>query len=189
MGVLFNGNGLRPTFIVSALIILTCLTRWGIKGIIGAPILAVATWIGGRYFIHSKINPYDWKMLVSMVVGNCSISLICFIFKKYKTNEVMKNGSRVALVALCSCIFLTLVEIMCLLVLSKFNTYYFNLVFYNIPGYVVTTIIAVALYSQGIMKNYKEKIISERKQAEADAEYEKKFFEELDKEEQEQKDL
>ncbi|UKI49076.1 MAG: hypothetical protein L6U99_09820 [Clostridium sp.] len=105
MGVLFNGNGLRPTFIVSALIILTCLTRWGIKGIIGAPILAVVTWLGGKYFIHSKTNPYDWVMLISMIVGNCSMILICPIYKKYGTNKIMGDSSRVALVALCSCIF------------------------------------------------------------------------------------
>lgn len=189
MGVLFNGNGLRPTFIVSALIILTCITRWGIKGIIGAPILAVVTWLGGKYFIHSKTNPYDWVMLISMIVGNCSMILICPIYKKYGTNKIMGDSSRVALVALCSCILNILAAALVYLLCSVGSSFGFNLFLYDLPGLIVTLIIGVALSKMGMEVNVKDQMLANKKQAEEDAKYEKEYMKMIDEKSQERKVL
>lgn len=189
MGVLFNGNGLKPTFVVSALIILTCLTRWGIKGIIGAPVLAIVTWLGGKYLIHTKFNPYDWKMLVSMIMGNVSMVLVCPFFKKYGTNKIMGDTSRVALVALCSCILNILVAALVYLICSAGNSFGFNLFLYNLPGMVVTVIIGIALSKMGIEINVKDQMLANKKQAEEDAKYEKEYMKMIDEKSQERKDL
>lgn len=183
MGVLFRGNGLKPTFVVSVIIILTCLTRWGIKGLVSAPILALVTWTGGRLFIDTIANVpfkvYDWMLLVSMLVGNCSVGLVCIVYKKYGTLRICSSRGNVMLIALVTSVLCITVESSTYLCLSLGNTFMFNLFLYDLIGMVVTVILSAALFSQGIMTNFVEKRKKEQEAAQEEAEYEKKYMSEL----------
>lgn len=187
MAFLTRGNGFRPTFIFSLLIILLAVTRWGPTGLVLAPILTMVTWLSGKYLIDTrdiiidneivKIIYYDWEMLLAMMLGNLSIGWVALFFKKKKTTEIYSTYGNVVAIAAIAVIVVILIEIIVNLILVGIeNANLFRFIIYNFPGIIFTLILPIALRSQGIWFNVKEKLLADRQQALEDAEYERQYL-------------
>ncbi len=81
-------NATLMTTACSLLIMFISITRWNWKGLIVAPFLVLATWIGGRFFNpHQEYkDAYGVAMFISSLVSllSLSINLLWFKYKNYK---------------------------------------------------------------------------------------------------------
>lgn len=81
-------NATLMTTACSLLIMFISITRWNWKGLIVAPFLVLATWIGGRFLNpHQEYkDAYGVAMFISSLVSllSLSINLLWFKYKNYK---------------------------------------------------------------------------------------------------------
>lgn len=160
-----------PPFIVSLVIIMLALTRWGWKGIITIPIMSVGAWLFGKLLGEYKEN-YDIYYLISTFVGFFSSLLIILFKKKSKTNpfgdSITTLGITILVVAL-----LVVLEIITFSLLTLTNPLD-NTVWFlvqNVAEFVVTLIFVLALRRQGMFVDVKKDLIKKEKERQMENKY------------------
>lgn len=157
----------------SLLIMFAATTRWGWKGLILAPILALATILCGRFLnprVTYRIN-YDWKLYIATVFQLLSVSFNILWFKKIK-DEYQTTKSIQLTFGLCAidCIISLLVLSLVYLILAK-KFLLLSFIIWNAFGYAILFVGAFILSRQNILVNIKKDLIrkeQDRKEAEAD---------------------
>lgn len=157
----------------SLLIMFAATTRWGWKGLILAPILALATILCGRFLnprVTYRIN-YDWKLYIATVFQLLSVSFNILWFKKIK-DEYQTTKSIQLTFGLCAidCIISLLVLSLVYLILAK-KFLLLSFIIWNAFGYAILFVGAFVLSRQNILVNIKKDLIrkeQDRKEAEAD---------------------
>ena len=150
-------------FAISLLIMMISTTRWGSKGLVLVPFLALSTVLSGKF-----INPtealkvfYDWKLYVSLLVSLSTFSLnYCWFYirKKKEIKETM--GSMAGL----ACLDILVSTVMLVLVYYLLTGSMFILAFpvWSLYGYAMLILGTCILFTQGVLVNVKEKIIEEK---------------------------
>lgn len=157
----------------SLLIMFAATARWGWKGLILAPILALATILCGRFLnprVTYRIN-YDWKLYIATVFQLLSVSFNILWFKKIK-DEYQTTKSIQLTFGLCAidCIISLLVLSLVYLILAK-KFLLLSFIIWNAFGYAILFVGAFILSRQNILVNIKKDLIrkeQDRKEAEAD---------------------
>lgn len=186
-----------PTFTFSLLIMYVAVARWNLWGLLLAPVLAAANYLGGRYNDILYLGAtYDWKLYLSTFIGLLGVGINVIFFKKFKTKKVInKTWAMLGLVLLDYAVFCLLQFISYRLLTSGnllkrgyveyiytlYNqegggtvTKVMNLCYYgelspiyNVFGLVVAIIGLFVLRSQGVVNNVVDKLIEDKEIAEA----------------------
>lgn len=173
--------GAYPMTVVSLLITIVALVRWGWKGLLVVPFCALGNFIGGQFlFFHDKgFGVYDWKMLLSVFFGLAALSVNLILFHKFKTNVLLQKYKWFApVMILADCLIFELVRgIIYAFILRGDNGYIINnSVGYDIMGYGIAFVMGLILLHQKVMLNFEEKIAAEREQILADRKAEEDYL-------------
>lgn len=172
--------GAYPTVVISLLISLLAIVRWGWKGLIVIPFCALGNFIGGQFFVfkQSGIGNYNWKEFLSCLLGLSTLALNLIPFAHYKTNNLLQNKKWFlpVMVVLNFLIYEFVRGIVYGYIVHGDNGYILrNALGYDVTGVVITLVMGVLLKRQKIMLNFKEKLEADKIQAEeeriAEAEY------------------
>ena len=196
-----------PTITFSLLIVFIAVTRWKLWGLIPIPFLVLATILGGHFgeipYYAAFYDFNNWQLILSMMIGLAFIGLNVIVFRKGKTNQIMKSVWKVLLILVVDYILYCGVQFVLyrLFTTGGLNgaanipfTYHVkndagetveevkNLAsyveygfMYNLFGLAVGVIGSLVLRSQGVLNNAVEKLIDDKKQREAELEYMKSF--------------
>lgn len=173
--------GAYPTTIVSLLITLLAIIRWGWKGLIVIPFCAVGSFIGGQFLLikHDGVGNYSWRELISCVVGLSSLAFNLIPFHKFKTNHLLQNKKwYLPLIIILSFIGYELFRgITYTYIVQGTNKYIIgNAIGYDVTALVITLVMGIGLKQQKIMLNFMEKLETERLQAEEDRKAEAEYL-------------
>lgn len=199
-GFVFNGT---PTFTFSLLIIYLAVVRWNLWGLLLAPILALATIIGGGLGIIDRYAAvYDWRVYISSTLGLITVGLNVIFFKRFGTRKVINTTGMMTVMAIINYLTYSLVSfvayrLMCSGTLANsgmiefvYNVYdegnvsqmsvnlcaYVESAFvYNLFGLAVTIIGLFVLRSQGVVNNVVDKLVEDKRNAELDRYTESNF--------------
>lgn len=171
-----------PTFCFALLIMMIALSRWNYKGLIIAPIIALATFLTGRLYIEP--SAYDLSMYFTILAGllSTSVSLIWFRFMKPK--ELFKDPGFTALFAVSNIIAAVLVSTTLYYVINQnalantntaFSSVLIQFLVYDAFGMVIALVGIFVLRGQETLLDVKQKLIDERNAREHEAAYEKEF--------------
>ncbi|MDE5715614.1 MAG: hypothetical protein K2I42_05725 [Anaeroplasmataceae bacterium] len=157
----------------SLLIMYAATYRWGWKGLILAPILAIATILCGRYLnprLTYRVN-YDWKLYIATVFQLLSVSFNILWFKKIKDEYQTTKSIRMTfgLCAIDCLISLLVLSLVYFIFAKKFLILSF--IIWNAFGYAILFVGAFILGRQNILVNIKKDLLrkeEERKEAEAE---------------------
>ena len=185
-----------PTFTFSLLIMYVAVARWNLWGVLLAPVLAAANYLGGRYNDILYLGAtYDWKLYLSTAIGLMSVGLNVIFFKKFKTKKVVnQTWAAIGLILLDYVVFCLLQFVSYRLLTSGslmkrgyveyvytlYNqedggtkTQIMNLCYYgelssiyNTFGLAVAIIGVMVLRSQGVINNVVDKLIEDKEIAE-----------------------
>lgn len=185
-----------PTFTFSLLIMYVAVARWNLLGLLLAPVLAAANYLGGRYNDILYLGAtYDWKLYLSTAIGLMSVGLNVIFFKKFKTKKVVnQTWAAIGLILLDYVVFCLLQFVSYRLLTSGslmkrgyveyvytlYNqedggtkTQIMNLCYYgelssiyNTFGLAVAIIGVMVLRSQGVINNVVDKLIEDKEIAE-----------------------
>ena len=105
LGVYVFNKMIYATIIASSfslLIMLLATTRWGIKGVAIAHIVALGNIISVRFFIDNPDfrSNYDWQLYISVVCSLLSFAINHYWFKKKNYKETFKYASNILLFVL-----------------------------------------------------------------------------------------
>lgn len=160
-----------PPFVVSLVIAMLALTRWGWKGLITIPIMSVGSWLFGKLLGEYKGN-YDIYYLISTFVGLFASSIILLFKSKSKHNPF---GDMVTTIGMT-----LLVIILVVLVedgvysLMKLDSPLNNIVFFmvqNATQAVATLIFVIALSHQKMFVDVKKDLINKEKERQMENKY------------------
>lgn len=170
------------TNVISLLIVMTAVFRWGWRGLLLIPILAAATIISGR-FINPKVDYriyYDWALYLAIICQLLGASFSLLWFKKIKTEyETSKN--LYCLFGLCA-----IVGIISILLLS-FSYWLFSRRFllyeflaWDAIGYALLLVGCFILSRQGILVNVEEKLKMQKEEAEREKNFQMDLSENIE---------
>lgn len=167
-------NARMITTAMSILIMIVAVTRWGWKGLILAPILALATILSGR-FLNPKpdyaVN-YEWQLYISSVAQLLATSISLLWFKKFKDEQttfksVGASLGFAAMNSVVSFIVLNIIYIIISLIIGK-GFVAFNLIMgfmaWNAFGYVMAIVGTFILSRQGILINVEKELKRKKKE-------------------------
>lgn len=153
---------------ISLLVLLVTTTRWGWKGLVPIPFLALAIVISGHFFIR---NPnyrenYDWKLYIAIVISFLSMAINLLWMKKIGYKETFKKP--LMMLALCSLDYL-LVQLSLSLVFWMLTQKFLLLAFlmWNAFSYAILLVGCFVLSRQNILVDIKLSLLEreeERKQ-------------------------
>lgn len=163
LGVYVFNNMLLAKIIpyaVSMLVVMITTSRWGNKGLIVIPFVALATVLSGRL-----INPhvdfakaYDWKLYVSLVLSLYTFSLNHFWFKLRKNRKIKETPG--SMMALC---FIDIVTSWVVLTMVYFaltsELYILAFPVWGLYGYALLIIGTFLLFRQGVLINVKDNFL------------------------------
>lgn len=196
-----------PTITFSLLIVFIAVTRWKLWGLLPIPFLVLSTILGGHFgeipYYAAFYDFKSWQLILSMMLGLAAVGLNVIVFRKGKTNEIMKSIWKMLLILVIDYILYCGIQFV---LYRLFTTgglrgpadipfaYYVkndagqrveevkNLAsyveygfMYNLFGLAVGVIGSLVLRSQGVLNNAVEKLIDDKKQREAELEYMKSF--------------
>lgn len=153
---------------ISLLIMMVATFRWGWRGLLISPFLALATTLSGLL-----INPhvdyrqnYDWKLYLAILAQLLSMSINLLWFKKVKDEQetTSKLQSLFALCAIDSIVSLLALSVVYLMTAFRFQLLAFAV--WNAFGYVILFVGSFILSRQGILVNVKKNILSQKHERE-----------------------
>lgn len=202
--------GGAPSITFALLFVFVAVTRWGLWGLLIAPVIALATWLGGswtdlKYVAHA----YDWRLYLSEVAGLLTVGVNVLFFMKHKTNKVVGSTWKLLLIILLDYLLYCLIQIAIYRIITSgspfkvgsigeyvpqitsgsydssgnfiettnYNVYVNyclnteNGFLYNLFGLGVCLVGVFILRSQGIVNNAVDKLVDDKKAAEAEAQY------------------
>jgi|GEM_PF-1895739 len=190
-GLVFNGV---PTFTFSLLIVSLAVVRWNLWGLLLAPILALATVIGGGFNMVERYSlVYDWRIYISSLLGLLTVGLNVIFYKKYTTKKIVNNNWYMVLLVIMNYVTFSIVSflmyrLLCSgtlahsgnipyihqyyeeeqLVTDTYNLCAFaeNAFVYNIFGLAVSIVGLFILRSQNVVNNVVDKLVEDKKNAE-----------------------
>lgn len=174
-------SGTFTTFCFSVLIMIVALSRWGIKGLLISPFLALSTFVCGKFLIaHSGYRElYDGTVLLAIFLSLVSISTILIWFKIFGSKRILGNMGLTLLLCLYVIALVIGVQTLTYWIFNNGITISVFLIIYNGLGIIFTFVGAGLLRQQQVLVNVKQKILDDKKQRELDLEYEKQFSAEL----------
>lgn len=149
---------------ISLLIMMVATFRWGWRGLLIAPILALATILSGRY-----INPhvsyrqnYDWRLYLATLAQLLSLAVNLLWFKKGKDEQATSKKIQ-SLFTLCliDC-GVSLLALSLVYLATAFKFLMFGFVIWNAFGYAILFVGAFILSRQGILVNVKKNLINQK---------------------------
>lgn len=151
-------------FAISLLIMMISTTRWGSRGLILVPFLALSTVLSGKL-----INPtealrtcYDWKLYVSLIVSLSTFSLnFCWFDFRKKRNIKESMGSMVGL-AILDIVIATIMLVSVYYILTGNPSYILAFPVWGFYGYAMLVIGTCILFTQGVLVNVKQKLLDEK---------------------------
>lgn len=184
-----------PFMGITLLIVFLSVTRWNLWGLITAPIMAGAVWIGGIMVDIPYLRAvYDWRVYLSLVIGLMGVGLNVILFKKFGTKKVLNDSWITVLVVVITyavvCGIQTVVYSLITYPDAQNMYYYFNSknydlryygamgIVYNLLGLVIAIVGSLIFRSQGVLCNAKQKLLDDKKNAELDKEFDKFKIEE-----------
>ena len=196
----FNGT---PTFTFSLLIVFLAVARWNLWGLLLAPVLAIATIVGGNMGIIDRYAAvYNWKIYISTTLGLITVGLNVIFFKKFGTRKVINGTGTMFLLVAFNYLTYSLVNFLSYRLLcsgtlahSGIDLFYYTVIengvklqkcvnlclygesafVYNLFGLAVIVIGLLVLRSQGVVNNVVDKLIDDKKNAELDRQMESNF--------------
>lgn len=202
--------GGAPSITFALLVVFLAVTRWGLWGLLVAPVIALSTWLGGslaslKYVAHA----YDWRLYLSEVAGLLTIGVNVLFFRKHKTNKVVGTTWKLLLIMLLDYALYCFIQIGVYRLITTgspfevgsigeyvtqitsgefdasgnwvettnynvFVNYCMNTergFVYNLFGFGVCIVGVFILRSQGIVNNAVDKLVDDKKMAEAEAKY------------------
>lgn len=160
-----------PPFVVSLVIVMLALTRWGWKGFITIPIMSVGSWLFGKLFSEYKGN-YDIYYLISTFVGFFASSIILLFKRKSKHNLFGDIVTTIGVTILVTILVVLTQDLIYSLV--KLDNPLDNILFFlteNITGAVVTLIFVIALSHQKMFVDVKKDLIKKEKEKQMENKY------------------
>ena len=196
-----------PTITFSLLIVYVAVARWKLFGLIPIPFLVLATIIGGHFseisYYAAFYNFSNWQLILSMMIGLASIGLNVIIFRKHRTNKIMKSiWQMLGILVLDYIVYCGIQFVLYRLFttgglssmadipfsyqvkgddgelvdkVKNLASYVEYGFMYNLFGLAVGIVGTLVLRSQGALNNAIEKLIDDKKQREAELEYMKSF--------------
>ncbi len=180
--------GAYPTMVVSLLITMLAIVRWGWKGLIVIPFCALGNLIGGQFFVFNQqgMGKYNWKEFLSCLIGLSTLALNLIPFHHYKTNNLLQNKKWFLPVAiLLNFIIFEIARGMVYGYIVQGDNGYIlrNAMGYDVTGVVITLVMGILLNRQKIMLNFEEKLEADRLRAEEDRIAEAEYLKKAGKEE------
>lgn len=163
-----------PVFTSAIIILIVAMVRWGAIGMILAPILALASYIGALFIMPNKgdgIEQMPVSYLVNLAFLLPTLALYPFI-KKYNYEEMFNTGGKRVL-----CIFAVYIlgsilgGLMFTLHSLNFILSIGTLLVQQSMSLVITVIFMEMLTRQGTLVNVKKKFLREREEAQLDQQY------------------
>ena len=184
-----------PFMGITLLIVFLSVVRWNLWGLITAPIMAGAVWLGGIWIDIPYLRAvYDWRVYISLVIGLMCVGLNVILFKKFGTKKVLNDSWITVLVVVITyavvCGVQTLIYSLITYPDAQNMIYYFNSknydlryygamgIVYNLLGLVIAVVGSLIFRSQGVLCNAKQKLLDDKKNAELDREFDKFKIEE-----------
>ncbi len=149
---------------ISLLIMLVATFRWGWKGLLLSPLLALSTILSG-YLINPQVTfrqNYDWRLYLAVLAQLLSMAINLLWFKKVKDErETIKSLQ--SLFALCAidCV-VSLLALSLVYFMTAFTFSLLGFIIWNAFGYVILFVGAFILSRQGILVNVKKNLINQR---------------------------
>lgn len=176
--------GALPMTVVSILITILALVRWNWKGLLVIPFCALGCLVGGQFLLFQydpdNIYRYDWRVLISVMVGLAALSINLIPFNKFKTNNLLLNYKWFApIMIVVDCLVFEIVRglVYSYIVFGDNRYIMINAMGYDATGYIIAFVMGLVLLHQKIMLNFKEKVISEKEQKMRDVMAEKEYYE------------
>jgi len=182
-----------PFICISFLMVFIAVVRWNLYGLIIAPILVLATIVGGRWSeLPYLAAVYDYRIYISVLIGLLSIGLNVIIFKKYGTAKITVSWYKIVIMIIINYLIFSLIQVVVYRLLSAHTLMHngkimyeyinkddeikvYNLCRYGESGFVydlfgliVGIVGTLILRSQGVVCNALQKSIEDRKNAELD---------------------
>ncbi len=184
-----------PFMGITLLIVFLSVARWNLWGLITAPIMAGAVWIGGIMVDIPYLKAvYDWRVYVSLIVGLMCVGLNVILFKRFGTKKVFKDSWITVLVVFITYIIVCGVQTVIYSLITypdagnmiynfkgeNYNLRYYGAmgIVYNLLGLVIAVVGSLIFRSQGVLCNAKQKLLDDKKNAELDREFDKFKIEE-----------
>ncbi len=184
-----------PFMGITLLIVFLAVARWNLWGLITAPIMAGAVWIGGIMVDIPYLKAvYDWRVYVSLIVGLMCVGLNVILFKRFGTKKVFKDSWITVLVVFITYIIVCGVQTVIYSLITypdagnmiynfkgeNYNLRYYGAmgIVYNLLGLVIAVVGSLIFRSQGVLCNAKQKLLDDKKNAELDREFDKFKIEE-----------
>lgn len=163
LGIYIFNQMIYATIIASSfslLIMLMATTRWGWKGLVLAPVLALATIIGGRYFVtNPDLRPnYDWKLYVAILFSLLAFAINIVWFNKKNYRQTYGKASNIFILVLIDILVSQLVLSIVYLILKQ-SFQLLGFLAWNSFSYIILFVGAFALKGVGVMIDVKEDII------------------------------
>lgn len=191
LGVYLLGSAFiltTPLYAIGLLMTIIALSRWGIKGMIGAPIFAIAGFIAGKFLIPNYINSdgvsvtrgfYNIPVLLGLIISYSSC-LICLVFYKKKTQEqVLKKRSLGYGMIFCVWALAILLQVIfTTLFWNNWNSIFVILnrvVFSNIFSLILMLVLYEVLNSQKVLNDVKKKFLELKKEMKYEDDYYKSY--------------
>lgn len=151
------------TSAVSLLIMFVATTRWGIKGLILAPFLALATVLSGRFLIHitEEINfrsNYDWRLYIAITCSLLSFAINSLWFKKISHKETFKYKGKMMLLVVIDILVSQIVLSFVYLVLRR-TFLILGFATWNMFSFIIFIVGAFVLSGQNVLVNIKENLL------------------------------
>ena len=149
---------------ISLLIMMVATFRWGWKGLLVSPFLALATILSG-YLINPHVDyrqNYDWKLYLAILAQLLSFAINLLWFKKVKDEQatIKKLQSLFALCAL-DCI-VSLLALTFVYFIISLNLLIIDFAAWSAFAYVLLFVGAFILSRQGILVNVKKNLQNQR---------------------------
>ncbi len=168
--------GACPTAVISFLITYIAIIRWGYKGLIVIPFCALGNLIGGQFIVIDRVQ-YDWKILLSVILGLSTFSLNLIPYHKWGTNKVVTNNwAYFGMMFLNFIIYEAVRGVAYAYIIQGDNIYLLaNAVGYDVTGLAIMLIMGFVLKRQKVSLNFLEKLLAEQEQREKDQQYEEEY--------------
>lgn len=168
--------GACPTAVISFLITYVAIIRWGYKGLIVIPFCALGNMIGGQFIVIDLVQ-YDWKILLSVMIGLSTFALNLIPYHKWGTNKVVTNNwAYFGMMFLNFIIYEVIRGIVYWYILKGDSIYLLANAFgYDATGVAIMFVMGFVLKRQGVSLNFLERLQAEKEQREKDQQYEEEY--------------
>lgn len=168
-------------FAISLLIMMISTTRWGSKGLVLVPFLALATVLSGRLInpIETLRSSYDWRLYISLFVSLSTFSLNYYWFSFRKKREIKETMGSMAGLACIDIVIATLLLVLVYYLLTG-NMFILAFPIWGLYGYAMLILGTCILFTQGVLVNVKDKMIEEKSQLYEEDDFHMRLDEEED---------